>query len=160
MIDESIEGLIPDHLKEGWRAYSDWWVARYRSGDPLPPGGCFILNRRAILMSELFRLHVEVAHGLGVPFDAVKMELETDSMGRPVPKLDVFPPEDWMPDVPKHVIMAAGGDRAKLIKDYVSGFIAGADRQMRERLSTRLQSLTQIRPELAPGEVERGPVAG
>jgi hypothetical protein len=145
---EATAGLLPDHLKEGWMCYRDWWVARYRSGDPLPPGGVFILNRRAILMDELFRLHVEAAHGLGVPFDNITVDLDVDAAGRPVPRVDVRPPPGWMPDVPKRVIMA-GGDCDKLKNEYVTGFLNMKYRHLQERLSKRLKSLVTTRDDVA-----------
>jgi len=160
MIDDteakSTEGLLPDHLKEGWRCYRDWWVARYRSGNPLPAGGVFILNRRAVLMDELFRLHVEAAHGLKVPFNSVKVGLEVDARGRPVPLVDVNPPEGWTPDVPKRVMMESGRDMQRIAQEYVSGYLNVLYQQMQERVKARIVGLGKIRPELQPQEVIRG----
>ncbi len=149
---EAIEGILPDHLKDGWKCYRDWWIARYRAGDPLPPGGVFILNKRAILLDELFVLHVEAAAGLKVPFEAVKVDLDIDAMGRPVPKVDITPPDGWGPDLPKRVIME-GGDRQKLAQDYVSGYLNVLYNKMRERLAIRVKSLTSTRPDVAPKEI-------
>lgn len=149
---EAVESLLPGHLKEGWKTYQAWWLARYRSGNPLPPGGVFILNRRSILLDELFHLHVEAAHGLGVPFEAIIVRLDVDAAGRPVPQVDVYPPEGWMPDVPKRAIMEAGPDRQQLANDYVAGYLNVAYRHLQERLAVRLKSLDRIREDVAPTE--------
>lgn len=147
-----VEGILPDHLKEGWKAYRDWWLSRYRSNNPLPTGGVFILNKRAVLLDELFVLHVEAAVGLKVPFEAVKVDLDIDALGRPVPQLDVRPPEGWGPDLPKRVIME-GGDRQKLVEEHVSGYLKVLYAKMRERLAARVKSVAKNRPDVAPKEV-------
>jgi hypothetical protein len=158
---EAAAALLPDHLKEGWKCYRDWWMSRYRAGDPLPPGGVFIMNKRAVLLDELFRLHVEAAHGLGVAFEQVTVDLDIDAMGRPVPTVDVRPPPGWMPDLPKRVIMEAGKDREQLANEYVSGYLQQLYKQLQERIAVRVRSLSANRPELQPQEVIRGqPEAG
>jgi hypothetical protein len=129
-------------------------MSRYRSGNPLPPGGTFILNRRAVLLDELFRLHLEAAHGLGVPFDAITVDIEMDARGRPVPKVDVKPPPGWMPDVPKRVIIEAG-DNDKVMSEYIAGYLKVLYGQMSDRITVRVKSLSQVRAELAPKEIIR-----
>lgn len=153
--NQAVEELIAPHLKEGWQAYREWWVARYRSGNPLPPGGVFILNRRAVLIDELFRLHVETAHGLNVPFEAVKVDLEVDAQGRPVPKVDVRPPEGWGPDLPKRMILESGGNLQKLASEYVAGYLKVLYDKMQERIAVRVRSLSEIRHDVAHQEVIR-----
>lgn len=135
---------VPSHLQEGWQAYRQWWEARYRSGNPLPAGGAFILNRRAVLLDELYRFHCEVADGLGLPLRAVTLDLETDEKGRVAPKAEICPPPGWTPPT-----CADNGDDT-VAQEYVTGFLKVVYDQMQTRLSRRVSALSQIRPELAP----------
>lgn len=150
------EAAIPEHLQEGWKAYQDWWMARYRSGNPLPQGGTFILNRRAVLLDELYRFHVEAAQGLGVAFEDIKMELETDSLGRVAPRIDFSPPRGWAAPIAR---ISTSHDPAildRLQSEYVTGYLKTLYDQMQGRLRTRIASLSQIRPDLQPPLPQNG----
>lgn len=80
--------MIPKHLEEGWKAYRDWWEARYRSGDPLPPGGCFILNRVSVATEQFELMRRAVAEELRVPVTHVLFSLPDASCG-------VIPQPGW-----------------------------------------------------------------
>lgn len=146
-MEDATDG-VPGHLKEGWTAYREWWEARYRSGDPLPAGGVFILNRRAVLLDELWRLHVEAAAGLGVPVEAITIDLQTDAQGRIRPEVGFTPPNAWVPPVPAHVRLAAGSGTDQIVQEFVSGFLKRLYSQMQARLTSRVESLSRVRQDL------------
>lgn len=128
---------VPEHLKEGWEIYQAWWMARYRSGDPLPMGGVFLINRRSILLDELARLKVEAASGLQLPLDAIQINLEPGQGTRVQPRVDVKFPRGWCPGG----LSDSDPDRDRLVNEYVSGYLRVLYDALQKRLTRRLAAL-------------------
>lgn len=149
---EDHQELIPSHLRQGWQAYRDWWMARYRSGDPLPEGGVFFLDRRAVLLDELWRLHLEAAQGLTLPVEAITVDVVQGADGRLRPQLDVRMPPGWIEKQPLSS-GASAEDRDRLVNEYVSGFLNVLYSGLQRRLKTRVTALGDIRQDVVPREV-------
>lgn len=150
---EPTEGQIPGHLQLGWEAYREWWEARYRSGNPLPEGGVFLLDRRAVLLDELWRLHLEAAQGLSLPVEAITVDVAQDADGRLRPRLDVHFPDGWAAGQPFSAESSGSADRERLINEYVTGYLNVLYSGMQRRLKSRMAALYKIRLDLFPSEV-------
>jgi hypothetical protein len=142
---------IPESLREGHEAFTQWRDAMAKAGKPLPIGGVFLLNRMTILGDSLSILWSEIVATLRCPPECVKLEIDQD-LGGLHHRIKVAVPDEWIKEFSKHV--PSGGmvgtvGLEKMIDAYIQSVIADADRRFRENLKDRLSGL-EPREDLLP----------
>ena len=142
---------IPDHLTEGYRAYREWAVAMAGAGEPLPPGGAFILSKNAVLKACLLRLHRSLCAELKMPTSCVSISLEKNLHGALVPDISVDPPDGWL-ESSYHL---PSGDRAQAFAEsYIQSTIESQYGAFKLDLNARLVAFAVRRDDLVVSEIE------
>lgn len=142
---------LPEELRSGHKAFTEWKWAMARSGKPLPPGGVFLLNPTTILADSLQQLWLEVVATLACPPECVEIKVDRD-LGGLHHRLEVKLPDGWIEDFAKRLPPARVSDAGgmdKVVNTYVQAVIAEADRRFRENLQDRLAGL-EPRQDLLP----------
>lgn len=145
---------IPEHLIEGHKAFTEWKEAMARAGEPLPPGGVFIMNRSTILKGCLIRFRVSVAAELKMPLECIVVDVQTNELGALIPHIDVNPPEDWL----AQEYAKGQGATARMeefARMYISGVLERYYDTFKSDAAERLEALQGPgRPDLDQTEVE------
>lgn len=146
---------LPKDLEEGYRAYRDWAEAMFRAGEPLPPGGCFVLNRWTVIKTALLRLQKTIAAELKMPPSHVRIEVEQAIGGGFEPRVLVNPPDGWLEAEYMKGVAVDGKRAEEFAESYIQATIRQHYAEFREDIEARLAILAvDRRPELQPKDIE------
>jgi len=148
-------GQVPQHLREGWEVFQAWARARQASGQPLPPGGQFILNKQAILKDAVFILRERLVNELQLPPQFIELQLERDDDGGLTPKVQVRWPNEWLKRFQQPGIKTAPGQS---IEDFARSFVQAVLKNQFDGFKAEAEARATIldqpgRDDLAPTEV-------
>ena len=146
---------IPEQLAEGWDIFSSWAESRARSGDPLLPGGVFLLQRESVIREELATMYQRVINVLGVSPSCVKVDLKRSEDGRLHPMIDVNPPHLWIQRL-ELKSPVPGASVKEMAAKYIRGVLDAEYDMMKEAYEHRCQGLHVRCPEYDPPEVIDG----
>lgn len=148
---------LPPHLREGLEIFNEWAAARAASGNPLPPGGAFILTKVTVLTDAILRMRRRLAVSLQMPLGCVTTDIEHDkATGRIVPRIDVKAPDEWLTtwQAPGTKGDAPSGRVEEFAREYIQGRIRDASSAFKDEVARRLAALSQTRPDLMPTVTE------
>lgn len=146
---------VPEHIKEGLETFYAWASARSSAGDPLPPGGMFILSKDTILADEITKLRMAICSELKIGLECVKVLLERDDFGRLMPSVEVDPPDGWIEEWSKPGFNMPIGEQSpeEYARDYITGVRSRAYQRFKETIVLRVGLLVHDRPDLQPSEI-------
>lgn len=147
--DNKNNDLLIKQLEEGWNTFCDWMNARSNAGDPLPPGGIFLLQTESIFFEELSFLINNIAIALEINKKDIKIEIEQkDSKFYPLISVNS-----------KRVIINNNTGiplNKKIIDEYINGIIKINYDKMRKNYDIRCRSLNNRNVSLDYQEVLNG----
>ena len=150
---DSLAPMITPELAEGYRSFVEWRQAMARAGQPLPPGGMFILNRVTVLADSISILWAEIVAMLGCDPTAVKVDPQQAEDGTIHPKVGVDLPDSWKAGFAEAMKGRCDPDQLDQIADqYVVGVVERAYARFKANLADRLVGLDG-RPDLQPENV-------
>lgn len=138
------EDGVPVDLKKGWAIYEQRRQARAKVGAPLPPGGCLLLGREAVVGGAVAEAHMKLAAGLRINPKAIKLRLKKDGGGKVNLVADVDAPTDWV------IPVARLGSQAPqdAARTYIQSVLMHINVWFRTEVLKRLEASELIRPEL------------
>lgn len=150
VVTEEMRGdQLPPSLREGYDTFIAWRDAMARAGQPLPPGGVFLLNKWTVLESELVRLRMEAAAALDIPVGNVHLRTETNELTKSlIPIIDIEPP----PLLRRQIRLRSETMKQPfedLLALHVRGTCENVYAGFRARLAERLAGLNNRRTEIA-----------
>jgi hypothetical protein len=144
---------VPQHLIDGWKAYAEWHDAMERAGEPLPPGGVFILNRNEIFADCMLEMKGFICESLQLPPDAVVIQVRINQLGQMEPTVDVNYPDGWVDDVYWKGKTPSGENAKKYVDAYVNSVITRFYEHYKQQAQIRIDALESSRREdLEPTE--------
>lgn len=147
---------LPEHLREGLQIFNEWASARAACGQPLPPGGSFVLTKITVLADAILRMRRRLAVRLQMPIDCVKTDVEHEPGKGIVPRVDITPPPEWLDSW--QAPGSTDGAPTKRIEEFAKEYIQGAMKEALEafnrEVSVRIAALGQTRPDLEPSAIE------
>lgn len=152
MNHESYVNDWPEPLKKGYHAFIDWRDARDRAGDPLPPGGVFLLQRESIMQDEIGLLYSRIVADLEIPPKCVEIKMISQPSGRLIPEINVDPPKSWLKkfEPPQPV---AGDNIRAIAQTFIKSVLTMRFNQMRKAYDHRCAGLDYRRVQYDPAEV-------
>lgn len=146
------EKLAP--LLEGHKVYYEWWRAMAMAGKPLPPGGVAAITPTLVLEHSLGDLRAAISYALQVPLGVVRIRLDSDDAGRPLPIVDV----GHSPDLRKLVRRMANTNTEEELQVALQQHVATVNKivyhEWLGHLTIRLDSCAKVRADLMPAKIE------